>query len=131
MFAAVVKRAGSPQFRSLDPSISDSQHSPTREKNGNATRGVPTYISLSLCFGLCLVNIADASAKERSLELRITGDYGKLPLRFEMNRGQADRNVKFLLRGEGYNLSLTNNGVLFASHGQPPSKESQRKDGQY
>ena len=33
--------------------------------------------------------------------------YGKLPLTFELNQGQADAQVKFLARGKGYNLFLT------------------------
>ena len=33
--------------------------------------------------------------------------YGKLPLRFEANRGQTDPQVKFLSRGPGYDLFLT------------------------
>ena len=33
--------------------------------------------------------------------------YGKLPLTFELNQGQADQQVKFLSRGKGYNLFLT------------------------
>jgi len=33
-------------------------------------------------------------------------DYGKLPLSFEVNSGQANRRVKFLARGSGYNLFL-------------------------
>jgi len=33
--------------------------------------------------------------------------YGKLPLRFEANRGQTDAQVKFISRGAGYTLFLT------------------------
>ena len=33
--------------------------------------------------------------------------YGKLPLSFEINRGQTDSRVKFLSRGSGYSLFLT------------------------
>jgi hypothetical protein len=33
--------------------------------------------------------------------------YGKLPLSFEVNRGQTDDQVKFLSRGHGYGLYLT------------------------
>jgi hypothetical protein len=33
--------------------------------------------------------------------------YGKLPLHFEANQGQTDRQVKFLSRGAGYTLFLT------------------------
>jgi len=34
-------------------------------------------------------------------------NYGKLPLSFEVNQGQTDRQVKFLARGQGYTLFLT------------------------
>jgi len=33
--------------------------------------------------------------------------YGRLPLSFEANTGQADPRVKFLSRGSGYTLFLT------------------------
>ena len=33
--------------------------------------------------------------------------YGSLPLSFEANRGQAEKNVRFLSRGNGYTLFLT------------------------
>src|SRR5216683_1938879 len=34
-------------------------------------------------------------------------EYGKLPLSFEANQGQTDKQVKFLSRGHGYALFLT------------------------
>ncbi|HVF87568.1 MAG TPA: DUF4394 domain-containing protein [Pyrinomonadaceae bacterium] len=40
--------------------------------------------------------------------------YGKLPLRFELNRGQTDGRVKFLARGRGYNLFLTQDEAVLA-----------------
>ena len=33
--------------------------------------------------------------------------YGKLPLSFEANRGQAENNVQFISRGAGYMLFLS------------------------
>jgi len=36
---------------------------------------------------------------------RAIATYGKLPLHFEVNQGQADEQVKFLARGNGYGLS--------------------------
>jgi hypothetical protein len=41
-------------------------------------------------------------------------DYGKLPLAFEANRGQADPSVKFLSRGAGYSLFLTGSEAVLA-----------------
>jgi photosystem II stability/assembly factor-like uncharacterized protein len=40
--------------------------------------------------------------------------YGKLPLHFEVNQGQADSQVKFLARGSGYTLFLTPTEVVLA-----------------
>ncbi|MFC5865373.1 chitobiase/beta-hexosaminidase C-terminal domain-containing protein [Acidicapsa dinghuensis] len=37
----------------------------------------------------------------------IAKNYGKLPLSFEVNQGQADPQVRFLSRGNGYSLFLT------------------------
>ena len=38
---------------------------------------------------------------------RLAESYGKLPLSFEINKGQTDSRVKFLSRGSGYSLFLT------------------------
>ena len=45
-----------------------------------------------------------ASAQVRP---RLVAGYGKLPLSFELNQGQAEAGVKFLSRGRGYGLFLT------------------------
>jgi Abnormal spindle-like microcephaly-assoc'd, ASPM-SPD-2-Hydin/Beta-propeller repeat len=44
----------------------------------------------------------DAAARLRALEA-----YGKIPLAFEANSGQTDERVKFLARGAGYTVFLT------------------------
>jgi hypothetical protein len=44
--------------------------------------------------------------------------YGRLPLRFEINRGQNDPAVKYIARGVLYSLSLTSAGVRWT----PPSR---------
>jgi len=41
-------------------------------------------------------------------------DYGKVPLSFEMNRGQTDAQVKFVSRGPGYSLFLTDRKIVLA-----------------
>ena len=38
---------------------------------------------------------------------QLSENYGKLPLSFESNQGQADNQVKFLSRGNGYSVFLT------------------------
>src|SRR5688572_25139265 len=52
---------------------------------------------------------ADPSALARAGEA-----YGNLPLSFEANAGQADSRVKFLSRGSGYGLFLTQNEAVIA-----------------
>jgi Beta-propeller repeat len=45
---------------------------------------------------------------------RFDGCYGKLPLSFEANLGQADAAVRFISRGPGYRLFLTGNEAVIA-----------------
>jgi hypothetical protein len=60
--------------------------------------------------------------------------YGRLPLAFEPNLGQADSRASFLCRGNGYSLCLTSEGVVLALR-KPrpgPSLQSTRsKAGRY
>jgi len=46
---------------------------------------------------------------DSTMAARATEAYGNLPLRFEINQGQAPREVNFISRGNGYTLSLTPN----------------------
>jgi len=45
---------------------------------------------------------------------RIANLYGKIPLTFERNDGQSDSQVKFLSRGPGYSLFLTERSAVLA-----------------
>jgi Chitobiase/beta-hexosaminidase C-terminal domain/Bacterial Ig-like domain (group 3)/Beta-propeller repeat len=42
--------------------------------------------------------------------------YGKLPLRFEANRGQTDKRARFLARGGGYGIFLTQQEAVLSLH---------------
>jgi hypothetical protein len=57
------------------------------------------------------LNLAQPS--DDSSELKRT-DYGNMPLMFEENKGQTDREVKFVSRGPGYTLYLTESGAAFS-----------------
>ena len=46
--------------------------------------------------------------------MQLAGRYGKLPLSFEVNRGQSAKEVKFLARGQGYVLFLTRDEAVLA-----------------
>src|ERR1035437_4126994 len=52
--------------------------------------------------------------------VRLSDSYGKIPISFEANQGQADERVPFLARGAGYNVYLTSSEVVLVlrrSHG--------------
>ncbi|HJQ30550.1 MAG TPA: SBBP repeat-containing protein [Pyrinomonadaceae bacterium] len=49
--------------------------------------------------------------------LKPSDSYGRLPLAFEPNRGQADPRAEFVARGEGYQLSLAAGEATFALRG--------------
>jgi hypothetical protein len=53
-----------------------------------------------------------ASPAQRALDARVQTSYGHLPLSFEANLGQADPAVDFLVRGQGYSLSLEPTGAV-------------------
>src|SRR5687768_9090781 len=55
------------------------------------------------------VTPAAAAARARALE-----GYGRLPLRFEPNVGQAEPGVDFISRGEGYGLFLKGTEAVLA-----------------
>src|SRR5215213_2726468 len=51
-------------------------------------------------------NVA-ATPLDASARTRVAEQFGKLPLSFELNKGQLDERVKFLSHGPGYDLFLT------------------------
>jgi hypothetical protein len=55
--------------------------------------------------------------------------YGKLPLSFEANQGQTDRQVKFLSRGSGYTLYLTQREAVLALRPAPARGKRQGASG--
>src|SRR6266849_6403601 len=62
---------------------------------------------------------ADPKAQAKTLD-----SYGKLPLSFEANHGQADGRVKFLSRTGGYTLFLTGDEAVLAMRGKKAKKSS-------
>src|SRR5579862_1271099 len=72
-------------------------------------------LSLTACLSLSVL-VLSAPAQEHP-KLR---DYGRLPLVFEPNLGQADREVKFLARTQGSTLFLTDREAVLASNGAAP-----------
>ena len=56
----------------------------------------------------------------RPNQARLLGDYGRLPLQFEENRGQTDAQVRFLSRGSGYALFLTRDEAVLQLRSADP-----------
>jgi beta-propeller repeat-containing protein len=54
------------------------------------------------------------STPDEETRARVSEAYGKLSLSFEANHGQTAPQVKFLSRGDGYNLFLTSNEAVLA-----------------
>ena len=54
---------------------------------------------------------------DAATKARVAANYGKLPLIFEANRGQTDARVKFLSRGPGYTLFLTESEAVLSLRG--------------
>ena len=70
---------------------------------------------------------ATASEADRTSALR---EYGRLPMRFEPNRGQTDPRVRFLSRGGGYTLFLTPDEAVLTLRTPPsPNSRSKARDG--
>ena len=55
-----------------------------------------------------------AAFPAKSAEPSLIEAYGRLPLNFEINKGQTDSQVKFLSRGSGYSLFLTGSEAVLA-----------------
>lgn len=67
-------------------------------------------LGVALLFGAAPASAAtDPSAVAKS---KIVDAFGKLPISFEPNQGQADRPVQFLARGKGFRLLLTSTEVV-------------------
>jgi hypothetical protein len=95
----------------------------TEEKEGAMTnrymRQFTVVLVTSAIVGARGVGAASAIvAAASSPAPRLQASYGKLPLYFEANQGQADATVKFLARGSGYSLALTGNEAVLTL--EPP-----------
>lgn len=69
------------------------------------------------------------SAAHSADQTGILKTYGKLPLSFEPNLGQADAQVKFLSRGSGYALFLTSQEAVLSFRQQDSQRDSKTSSG--
>src|SRR5881396_1907639 len=64
---------------------------------------------------------------DHAAQARVTESYGKLPLSFEVNRGQMDSDVKFFSRGSGYGIFITPTEAVLGL-GSGSRRETKRPD---
>jgi uncharacterized repeat protein (TIGR01451 family) len=78
-------------------------------KAGSVLRRITAPRLLALAGVSLACALAQAATSSRPLPSRrqVLASYARLPLSFEPNLGQSDRQVKFLSRGHGYGLFLT------------------------
>jgi hypothetical protein len=57
---------------------------------------------------------------------RLQATFATLPLAFEQNQGQTDRQVKYMARGNGYKLYLTSSEAIFTLHKEGTDSEVRR-----
>jgi Pyridoxal phosphate biosynthetic protein PdxA len=69
------------------------------------------FARLAFVLGLAGASFEALSLPSQLVDLashtRIQADYGKLPLAFEANEGQTTQTARFIVRGQGFGLSLT------------------------
>ena len=57
---------------------------------------------------------SQAADNPAATKAQLAENYGKIPLSFEANQGQADKTAKFLSNGSGYSLFLTDSSAVLA-----------------
>ena len=67
---------------------------------------------------LLILGLSAYAAPRSAEQNQLLASYGKLPLSFEPNQGQAASGVKFLSHGHGYTLLLTGNEAVLALKAQ-------------
>jgi hypothetical protein len=75
-----------------------------------------------------ITSSAQSPAETAAQRSRIADSYGRLPLSFEVNRGQTDKQVKFLARGSGYGVFLTRQEAVLALHASPAGDSATLSD---
>jgi hypothetical protein len=92
-----------------------------------AISAIATTLGLASLAYFFIPSTASITNEPAATEATAQAAYGKLPLSFEANQGQTDSQVKFLSRGNGYTLFLTDaEAVLSLRVGD---KETRRQGG--
>src|SRR5580658_1733889 len=93
----------------------------SRSKCGTALQELCLFLAFLATF-LCCVQAVTAQVAKPA----VVPNFGKLPLSFTANQGQADKSVNFLARGQGYGLYLTANEAVLALSKPVPQADRTR-----
>jgi hypothetical protein len=78
------------------------------------SRGENAALSSDRAASASRASYSNPAKADEATRARVSDAYGKLPLSFEVNRGQTTDRVKFLSRGSGYSLFLTSQEAVIA-----------------
>jgi hypothetical protein len=67
--------------------------------------------------------VAQSNPATPPARAHLQASFAALPLAFEQNQGQTDAQVKYMARGSGYGLFLTNSDAVFAFHAKNPASD--------
>jgi hypothetical protein len=93
---------------------------------GNAPNQTATTPSTILTQDLRMHHATSRRGSGLGSQARLNTPYGQLPRRFEANQGQTNQEVKFLSRGQGYCLFLTDHEAVLMLRGSQPSVVSRQ-----
>ena len=84
-----------------------------------------TAATLLAAYQLCPLTLPVAAQSISPVQSRsLTESYGRLPLSFEPNLGQADRAIRFVARGRDYGIYVSGREAVLAFRSGSPSKAS-------
>jgi len=88
------------------------------------TRSIITLIPC-LCFSLAVCSVNTVQAHPPSARAKVLEEFGKIPLHFEANHGQAGFQHAFLARGSGYCLMIspTEARFVFSRQTEPSARD--------
>ena len=76
-------------------------------------------VAAGFWYSLRTRRVPGTTSPDQNSAATIKSDYGNLPLSFEPNKGQTDKDVKFVARGHGYALFLTSSEAVLSLQNNP------------
>src|SRR6185369_11519528 len=89
------------------------RHIPPSSRIGRIVLALAIACLLAVCASVIFVGAQNADNNlptantTTPTKARVAENFGRLPLSFELNKGQTDKQVKFLSHGPSYDLFLT------------------------